>query len=412
VVDHCDVMIALWDGKPARGKGGTATIVSYAAAVKCPLYRVDPEQPARFRILAQSGERAAFEGLDDRFESTGHFNRQLQNLPHPAEYVSNIFREVFGRGKDVFEKGLARQTIKAIESQLMPYYALASQTAKSYQRIYRWVGLASFWLAFLAVLIIGVGAIFYHSGPVFFAVELAILFVISALILYADRFKRSHNRWMQYRFLTERIRAGFFMAACGLPVAPVHVRRRTGGKPNSDIWMALVFEEIWNALPGLEGISADNFMALGQFVQTQWVDHQLAYHRMTAARNQSHSRRLETTGAVVFGLAIVAASLHLLMASIFSGSHDWFLPRSLTLAALILPALAATVEAIRSHREYKRMAMRSARIAIELQQLSHRFKALTPEKLERTVLDIADLIQAESEQWLTMMAAAELHIVV
>ena len=30
VVDHCDVLIALWDGEPARGKGGTAEIVGYA----------------------------------------------------------------------------------------------------------------------------------------------------------------------------------------------------------------------------------------------------------------------------------------------------------------------------------------------------------------------------------------------
>jgi hypothetical protein len=30
VVDRCDVLIAVWDGKPARGLGGTADIVRYA----------------------------------------------------------------------------------------------------------------------------------------------------------------------------------------------------------------------------------------------------------------------------------------------------------------------------------------------------------------------------------------------
>jgi hypothetical protein len=30
VVDNCDVLIAVWDGKPARGLGGTADIVRYA----------------------------------------------------------------------------------------------------------------------------------------------------------------------------------------------------------------------------------------------------------------------------------------------------------------------------------------------------------------------------------------------
>jgi hypothetical protein len=31
VVDNCEVLIAVWDGKPARGLGGTADIVRYAS---------------------------------------------------------------------------------------------------------------------------------------------------------------------------------------------------------------------------------------------------------------------------------------------------------------------------------------------------------------------------------------------
>jgi hypothetical protein len=30
IVDACDVLVALWDGRPARGRGGTAEIVQYA----------------------------------------------------------------------------------------------------------------------------------------------------------------------------------------------------------------------------------------------------------------------------------------------------------------------------------------------------------------------------------------------
>lgn len=30
VVDKCDVLIAIWDGEPSRGKGGTADIIDYA----------------------------------------------------------------------------------------------------------------------------------------------------------------------------------------------------------------------------------------------------------------------------------------------------------------------------------------------------------------------------------------------
>jgi hypothetical protein len=43
VVDHCDVLIALWDGKPASGRGGTGDIVAYAREVGCPLYWIHTE---------------------------------------------------------------------------------------------------------------------------------------------------------------------------------------------------------------------------------------------------------------------------------------------------------------------------------------------------------------------------------
>lgn len=40
VVDHCGVLIAVWDGGPARDHGGTAEIVQYALEQNRPLPRV------------------------------------------------------------------------------------------------------------------------------------------------------------------------------------------------------------------------------------------------------------------------------------------------------------------------------------------------------------------------------------
>jgi hypothetical protein len=40
VVDHCDVLIAVWDGEPSRGRGGTAEVVQYALKLHHPVIRV------------------------------------------------------------------------------------------------------------------------------------------------------------------------------------------------------------------------------------------------------------------------------------------------------------------------------------------------------------------------------------
>ena len=42
VVDNCDILIALWDGKEAKGLGGTAEIVAYARKRGLPLIWIDP----------------------------------------------------------------------------------------------------------------------------------------------------------------------------------------------------------------------------------------------------------------------------------------------------------------------------------------------------------------------------------
>ncbi|MDP9815703.1 hypothetical protein [Spirilliplanes yamanashiensis] len=37
VVERCDHLFAVWDGRPARGMGGTADVVDYARARGCPV---------------------------------------------------------------------------------------------------------------------------------------------------------------------------------------------------------------------------------------------------------------------------------------------------------------------------------------------------------------------------------------
>lgn len=42
VADNCDVLMAIWDGQPARGRGGTAHIVEYAREHGVPLAWIRP----------------------------------------------------------------------------------------------------------------------------------------------------------------------------------------------------------------------------------------------------------------------------------------------------------------------------------------------------------------------------------
>ena len=66
VVDNCDVLIAIWDGKPAAGQGGTAEIVQYARWAKCPLVWINTEDPEKVVVEPGRGLNiTSLRGIDE-----------------------------------------------------------------------------------------------------------------------------------------------------------------------------------------------------------------------------------------------------------------------------------------------------------------------------------------------------------
>jgi hypothetical protein len=44
VADHCELLIAVWDGMPAGGVGGTADVVAYALGKKIEVHQINPSR--------------------------------------------------------------------------------------------------------------------------------------------------------------------------------------------------------------------------------------------------------------------------------------------------------------------------------------------------------------------------------
>ena len=94
VVDHCDVLIAVWDGQPARGRGGTAEIVQYAQEQNRPIIRVWGDA---FEVL----NRDSNNGLDaSALDGIDRFNRQAITPDERASYVKNLDHDYFEKPRD------------------------------------------------------------------------------------------------------------------------------------------------------------------------------------------------------------------------------------------------------------------------------------------------------------------------
>jgi hypothetical protein len=47
MIDQCDLLIAVWDGEPERGPGGTASVVQWAREKHLPIFVIDANTGAR-----------------------------------------------------------------------------------------------------------------------------------------------------------------------------------------------------------------------------------------------------------------------------------------------------------------------------------------------------------------------------
>ncbi len=97
VVRHCDLLIAVWDGKPGNGRGGTADIVHYATSVGVPVWWIHATEDKVPRwlkdLLDLRDEEPEEQPAHTRL--AGHLNLLIPPPPHaPHEHQDWIRRFV------------------------------------------------------------------------------------------------------------------------------------------------------------------------------------------------------------------------------------------------------------------------------------------------------------------------------
>lgn len=64
VVEHADVMIAIWDGAEARGSGGTGDVVALALACSLPVLWIAASHPHDLRLITHNGSGVAEQPIE------------------------------------------------------------------------------------------------------------------------------------------------------------------------------------------------------------------------------------------------------------------------------------------------------------------------------------------------------------
>lgn len=394
VVDNCDVLIVLWDGNESAGRGGTAEIVQYARTSRCPLFWVNTA--SKGQVVFEEGmglNRQTFIRIEEFNSEKSESARIEQETQKYRGFLSNIAHET----------KFSSDMLSWISGKLLPRFVRTDLLAEKYQRRYFKAGSWVYALAAIAVAVVTFQILFLpHVLGIAWIEVLCILGVIA--IFGIGNHKKWHSKWIDYRFLAERFRSAIFLALAGMNVTALRPPRHLSLSYSSQDWMVSAFSAVWSELPTLGANPSSELEVQKAFMMRAWIDEQIAYHSKMSVQHQHRYNMLLYAGNSLFGLTLLVAFFHVfhigpaLVNTVFG-----FL-------AIIFPATAAALGAIRTHREYLRNAKRSGEMVRHLEELKKQMQtAENPEQFFRLVREIEETMLHENEDWRIVVRFHELE---
>ena len=437
VLEQSDLVIAIWDGEPAAGRGGTTQIVEEALAQHVPvvwLHASEPKDPC-ILLADGSGKRQTHPldqlklALTGRFSQRGgrekgfDFSRAYFTEKQPAfdpGWIFRIFRDLVARGRlswgawrvAKFEKssrvgwermiasspGLPEETRHYLLDRLCPHYAWADGLSAYYAGALRSSSLATSLMAAFAVLVpmvdyvCGRHNIELGKFPAF--TEFSLIVIILAITWHGRR-RRWHERWLNLRQLAELLRQYCYLAPLGCALAtpppPAHFR---SGLDRS--WVDGMFRNIARDLGLAPAVVNHAYVASVAKLIADILEGQVKYHERNHETMHKLSHHLHLIGTALFILTLLACVTHVIW-----GESSWLL-----LLATVPPAFGAAFYGIATHGEFSRSSDRSLAMARELEALQstelHKALASPHESfaaLRQTAEKVASVMIAETMDW-------------
>jgi hypothetical protein len=439
-----DILIVIWDGGPAAGRGGTTQLINEAVALKIPIIWLHANQQIEPCLLLADNLGSCSEQsiarlpslLEARFsiapnqqETIGNFRHLYYAERQPRFDFGRFFRIFrdfvaagrFNRGswrianfepsaRAVWQSTMAQIpefpaiTQRYLLDRLSPHYAWADGLAIYYAGKFRSCSVALSLLSACAVLTALVSPIseFHHIeyihnikiDSIAAFTELLVIAIILCLTFYG-RHHKWHERWLNYRQLAEFLRQYSFLGplACPLPTPPQPAH--FGSDPHRP-WVDAMFRMIVRDLGLAPGkINSAYLASFGAWVNYILAE-QIDYHSSNARIMKHLNHHLHRIGSALFILTLLTCIVHLWL-----GESAWLL-----LGATVLPAFGAAFYAISNQGEYARsidrsLAMTRELTTIQTQDLPKALASTNQDmtELRQVALNVATIMITETIDW-------------
>ena len=450
-ISQCDILLAVWDGEPAQGTGGTPEIVADAVARQLPVVVIDAAGKAPPTLLWNTDNDALHDSptghMVGRHDAAAALPAVVRDLIAPPPGARELLRDLRGAGQAGWlrpigypllltltgvrhwREAFARPSLPDSAGQLSPLltrpdesgpeaeaigekvrhrFAAADVAATTFATRYRGGYVTSFALAALAVALALAGLLAPDLKLVFVLAELVTIGVIM-LRTHAGNKAAWHRRWLDARHLAELLRLLPMAASLG----DLSVLRQSDSEQRVPYnWYARASAREVSICEG----RIDEARVLAVRAQAlKLVEDQIRYHRINTARMRAVEHRLHRAGQWLFILTIVSG-LAWLVAKALGVEHSRLLGTDATMLAVfasaLLPALGGALYGIRKQGDFSGSAERSRVSAARLSKLRLAMAADLPDyrRLTQRVRRLGEIMLSEVEQWRLLCAIRPMEL--
>ncbi|WP_073978107.1 hypothetical protein [Erythrobacter donghaensis] len=450
MIEHTDLVVAVWDGKVANLPGGTGHTVAQALKLGAPVLLIDPALPDTWRILGRPEElgipadpaagpdaarleaiiRAAVVvegwsparlgeerwrpvssrgfGLYRRIERVfGGAGGALGSLRVEYEAPGAI---VAGSGAEVVAAAAAMPggdpaVVRELTEDVLPLFAWSDGIASRLADAYRSGMCVNFVLAALAVM---VGILYLPAGMKeskwgFAAIELLLLGGILALTAAGSRLGW-HRRWFAMRRVAEYLRHAPALLLLGVARPTGRWPRVGGATGDGAAWPEHFARHALRDVGLPQAAATRDYLRAGlERIVLPHVCAQQRYHKAKAHKLETVHHRLDKVAEACFALAVASVLAYLSlkgagMLGLIDKQVAGTLSPFFTFFGVAFPTLGANLSGIRYFADFERFGAISHVAAEKLRAIEERIGLLlsgAPQAL--TYAAAADLIHALDE---------------
>jgi len=412
-VAHADILIAVWDGLPARGRGGTGEVVALALTRGTPIIHIPIDQSLPVRIV--------WSGFDPHVVTTGD-NVETAARDFDDESLHALLDCILAPPADAHERGFLRSFLRERERNLKPRveyplllamtgirafgrsswradpysaatraewspfrddcatahgvvadldpleeaYGWSDRLATHFAQTYRSGHVFNFILGAAAVLIALTGLLLPGAKLVLALAEFAVIIAIIGNTRVGTR-SGWHRRWLDYRQLAERLRPMRSLKLLGLAAPDVPA---SGGMNAQRRWIDWYAAGLWRTIGCPAGkITAGLPAQLAAALARHELAPQIAYHRGSSKQVAKLDHRLHLIGTALF-FATIIGCIALIAGYLFL--PEWTTRNSAVFVFLSagLPAMGTAIFGIRVQGDFAGTAERSRATAEQLEALA------------------------------------------